>query len=69
MKPQKPFREDGRNFTVAVVFAGDGGPTSLRQGEEHWRVQLQHPAAGETSRSVQGASCCQSGDRLFSWLS
>lgn len=46
---------------LSVVFSGDGSPASLWESEEHWCVQLQHPAAGETSCSVQGAPCCQSG--------
>ena len=45
-----------------VLFSGDGSPAGLGEGEEHRCVQLQHPAAGETSRSVQGAPCCQSGE-------
>ena len=44
-----------------VVLVGDGSPTGLWEGEEHRCVQLQHPAAEEASRSVQGATCCQSG--------
>ena len=43
IKVQIYFGEDFRRVTVCVcvcVFTGDGDSTSLREGEEHWCVQL-----------------------------
>lgn len=40
------------------VFPGHGGTAGLGEGEEHWRVKLQHPAAGETSDSLLCDSSC-----------